>query len=156
MLRYFNVIGNDPEGEIFERHEPETHVLPNLIRAAISGGTFSLFGTNHATPDGTAVRDYVHVMDLGQAHIRAIAELSIRERLVSNVGTGAGVSVRELLAIAGKELGLRVNVEEKPIRPGDPPCLVADNGYLHTWFDHSFKPIGQAVRETAATMRGER
>jgi UDP-glucose-4-epimerase GalE len=155
MLRYFNVIGNDPEGEIFERHEPETHVLPNLIRAAMSGGAFSLFGTNHATPDGTAVRDYVHVMDLGQAHIRAIDELSKRERLVSNVGTGAGVSVRELLTIVEKELGLRINVEEKPIRPGDPPRLVADDANLRTWFDHTFKSIGHAVREMAATMRTE-
>ncbi len=153
MLRYFNVIGNDPEGEIFERHEPETHVLPNLIKAAISGGSFSLFGTNHTTPDGTAVRDYVHVMDLAQAHIRAIAELSTRERLVSNVGAGAGVSVRELVAIVEKELELRVNVEEMPIRPGDPPSLVADDGYLRTWFDHTFKPVGQAVREMAATSR---
>ncbi len=153
MLRYFNVIGNDPEGEIFERHEPETHVLPNLIRAAMSGGAFRLFGTNHATPDGTAVRDYVHVMDLGLAHIRAISELSTRERLVSNVGTGAGVSVRELVATVEKELGARVNVEEKPIRPGDPPCLVADNGYLLTWFHHDFKPVDQAVREMAATIR---
>ncbi len=153
MLRYFNVIGNDPEGEIFERHEPETHVLPNLIRAAMSGSAFSLFGTSHATPDGTAVRDYVHVMDLGLAHIRAISELSTRERLVSNVGTGAGVSVRELVATVEKEPGARVNVEEKPIRPGDPPCLVADNGYLLTWFHHDFKPVDQAVREMAATIR---
>jgi UDP-glucose-4-epimerase GalE len=149
MLRYFNVIGNDPDGEIFERHEPETHVLPNLIKAAMSGGSFSLFGTNHDTADGTAVRDYVHVMDLGQAHIRAISELSTRERLVSNVGTGAGVSVRELIGIVEKELGVRVNVEEKPIRPGDPPRLVADNGYLRTWFDHAFRSAGQAVMEMA-------
>ncbi len=152
MLRYFNVIGNDPEGEIFERHEPETHVLPNLIKAAMSGGSFTLFGTNHDTPDGTAVRDYVNVMDLGQAHIRAIAELSTRERLVSNVGTGSGVSVRELVEIVEKELRVRVNVEEKPIRPGDPPSLVADNGYLRTWFDHDFKSVGTAVRETAQTQ----
>ncbi len=119
----------------------------------MSGGAFRLFGTNHATPDGTAVRDYVHVMDLGLAHIRAISELSTRERLVSNVGTGAGVSVRELVATVEKEPGARVNVEEKPIRPGDPPCLVADNGYLLTWFHHDFKPVDQAVREMAATIR---
>ncbi len=153
MLRYFNVIGNDPEGEIFERHEPETHVLPNLIKAAMSGGSFSLFGTNHPTPDGTAIRDYVHVMDLGEAHIRAISELGSRARLVSNVGTGAGVSVRELVSIVETELGLRVNIEEKPIRPGDPPRLVADNAFLRTWFDHKFKSVNQAVREIAAASR---
>ena len=153
MLRYFNVIGNDPEGEIFERHEPETHVLPNLIKAAFTGGSFSLFGTNHATPDGTAVRDYVHVMDLAQAHIRAIDMLSSTERFVSNVGTGAGVSVRQLVGIVEKELSIKVNVEEKPIRPGDPPELVADDGFLQTWFRHEFKTVNQAVREIAAVPR---
>jgi len=147
MLRYFNVIGNDPDGEIFERHEPETHVLPNLVKAATTGGRFSLFGTDHDTPDGTAIRDYVHVMDLGQAHVRAIDELATRERLVSNVGTGAGVSVRELLSIVENELGVKVNVDEKPIRAGDPPRLVADNQYLRTWFDHAFKSVNQAVRD---------
>ncbi|MFZ2447284.1 MAG: UDP-glucose 4-epimerase GalE [Syntrophobacteraceae bacterium] len=153
MLRYFNVIGNDPEGEIFERHEPETHVLPNLIKAAFTGGSFSLFGATHATPDGTAVRDYVHVMDLAAAHIQAIGMLASRERLVSNVGRGRGISVRELLGIVEKELAIPVNVEEKPIRAGDPPALVADNGYLKTWFDHEFKTANQAVREIAAVTR---
>ncbi|MCE5335301.1 MAG: UDP-glucose 4-epimerase GalE, partial [Desulfobacteraceae bacterium] len=150
MLRYFNVIGNDPEGEIFERHEPETHVLPNLIKAAFQGGSFSLFGTDHATPDGTAVRDYVHVMDLAQAHVKALEVLAERERLVSNVGTGSGVSVRELVGIVEKELALKVNVLEKPIRQGDPPKLVADDTNLRTWFRHDFKSVNQAVREIAA------
>lgn len=153
MLRYFNVIGNDPEGEIFERHEPETHVLPNLIKAAFSGGSFSLFGTTHATPDGTAIRDYVHVMDLAQAHIRAIQMLSSRERFISNVGRGHGVSVRELVRIVENELRIGVHVEEKPIRAGDPPELVADNGFLKTWFDHEFKTVNQAVREIAAITK---
>lgn len=156
MLRYFNVIGNDPEGEIFERHEPETHVLPNLIKAAFQGGTFSLFGTDHATPDGTAVRDYVHVMDLAQAHVKALDVLAAQDRLVSNVGTGSGVSVRELLNIVEKELGLSVNVEEKPIRPGDPPKLVADDTYLRTWFQHDFKSVNQAVREIAAVAKRDK
>jgi len=153
MLRYFNVIGNDPEGEIFERHEPETHVLPNLIKAAFTGGSFSLFGTTHATPDGTAIRDYVHVMDLAQAHIRAIEMLSSRERFISNVGRGHGVSVRELVSIVEKELKIGVHVEEKPIRAGDPPELVADNRFLKTWFDHEFKTANQAVREIAAITK---
>ncbi len=153
MLRYFNVIGNDPEGEIFEKHEPETHVLPNLIKAAFTGAPFSLFGTDHETPDGTAVRDYVHVMDLAEAHMKALDVISGRERLVSNIGTGAGVSVRQLVGIVGKELSLRVNVHEKPIRPGDPPQLVADDGFLKTWFQHEFKSVNQAVREIAAISR---
>jgi UDP-arabinose 4-epimerase len=154
MLRYFNVIGNDPEGEIFERHEPETHVLPNLITAAFSGSPFSLFGTNHETPDGTAVRDYVHVMDLAAAHIQALGELSFRNRMISNVGTGSGISVRALIGIVEKELGIKVQVQENPIRPGDPPQLVADNTFLKTWFPHQFKSVSSAVREIADVRRG--
>ena len=131
-LRYFNVIGNDPDGEIYEKHEPETHVLPNLIRAVETGGAFTLFGTNHPTPDGTAVRDYVYVMDLAMAHIKALDVIASQERLVSNVGRGQGTSVRELVTTVEEAFGAKVNVMEKPIRPGDPPELVADNTFLKT------------------------
>jgi UDP-arabinose 4-epimerase len=144
-LRYFNVIGNDPEGEIYERHEPETHVLPNLIKAAQTGAPFFLFGTDHPTADGTAVRDYVYVMDLGAAHIKALEVIDSQERLISNVGRGAGISVRELVSTVEEALRIKVNVTEKPIRPGDPPELVADNGYLKTWFSHEFKNIADVV-----------
>lgn len=150
-LRYFNVIGNDPEGEIYERHEPETHVLPNLMRAARSGGSFSLFGTTHPTPDGTAVRDYVYVMDLALAHIKALDVLRKQERLVSNVGKGTGTSVRELVRSVEEALQTRINAVEHPIRPGDPPCLVADNNYLQTWFKHEFSSVADVVREMANT-----
>jgi UDP-arabinose 4-epimerase len=155
-LRYFNVIGDDPEGEIYERHEPETHVLPNLMRAAESGSPFYLFGTDHPTPDGTAVRDYVYVMDLALAHIRALDIIAAQPRLVSNVGRGAGVSVRELVNTVEDTLGRKVNVTEKPIRPGDPPELVADNGFLKTWFHHDFKTAGEVVRQMAALTGGSR
>ncbi len=146
-LRYFNVVGNDPEGEIYERHEPETHVLPNLMRAAKMGEPFLLFGTNHATPDGTAVRDYVYVMDLARAHIEALQVIESTPQHISNVGRGIGASVRELVHSVEKALDVRVNVEEKPIRPGDPPLLVADNGRLKTWFDHDFKSLEEVVRD---------
>lgn len=152
-LRYFNVIGNDPEGEIYERHEPETHVLPNLMRAVQTGGAFTLFGTDHPTPDGTAVRDYVYVMDLGLAHIKALEIIASRERLISNVGIGRGVSVRELLATVEGALQAKLNVTEKPIRPGDPPELVADNRFLDTWFHHDFKPFGDVVKDLAAGLK---
>ena len=152
-LRYFNVIGNDPEGEIYERHEPETHVLPNLIRAVETGGTFTLFGTDHPTPDGTAVRDYVYVMDLALAHIRALDMVASRERLVSNVGRGQGVSVRELVSTVEEAVGARVKVVEKPIRPGDPPELVADNTFLKTWFPHEFKTVKDVVKDLAGAQR---
>ncbi len=151
-LRYFNVIGNDPEGEIYERHEPETHVLPNLMRAAQTGAPFSLFGTDHPTPDGTAVRDYVYVMDLAQAHIKALEIIASQERLISNVGIGRGVSVRELLETVESALQAKMNVTEKPIRPGDPPELVADNHFLKTWFPHEFKKFGEVVKDLAANL----
>jgi UDP-arabinose 4-epimerase len=153
LLRYFNVIGNDPDAEIYERHEPETHVLPNLINAALSGGPFSLFGTVHATPDGSAVRDYVNVLDLAAAHITALDLLSSRDRLISNVGTGSGISVRALIGIVEKELNTRVMVQHNSIRPGDPPQLVADNEFLKTWFAHEFKSVESAVQEIASIKR---
>jgi UDP-arabinose 4-epimerase len=152
-LRYFNVVGNDPEGEIYEKHEPETHVLPNLIRAVETGGVFTLFGTDHPTPDGTAVRDYVYVMDLALAHIRALEVIASQERLVSNVGRGHGVSVRELVTTVEKAIGATVKVVEKPIRPGDPPELVADNTFLKTWFTHDFKTVGDVVKDLVDAKR---
>jgi len=152
-LRYFNVIGGDPEGEVYERHEPETHVLPNLMKAGLSGAEFSLYGTNHPTPDGTAVRDYVYVMDLAAAHVKALDVLGARDRLISNVGRGRGTSVRELLEIVRRNVKAELNVVEKPIRPGDPPELVADNTYLKTWFDHEFKSTADVVKELAGISR---
>lgn len=148
-LRYFNVIGNDPEGEVFERHEPETHVLPNLMNAARAGAPFFLYGTDHSTPDGTAVRDYVYVMDLAEAHIRALDLIESQARHVSNVGKGSGTSVRELLRAVEDVLQARVNVVEQPIRPGDPPKLVADNQHLKTWFPHDFRSVAAVVRDLA-------
>ena len=152
-LRYFNVVGNDPEGEVYEKHEPETHVLPNLIRAVETGGTFTLFGTDHPTPDGTAIRDYVYVMDLALAHIRALDVIASQERLISNVGRGQGVSVRELVTTVEDAVGAKVNVVEKAIRPGDPPELVADNTFLKTWFKHDFKSVKDVVADLAGAKR---
>ncbi len=145
-LRYFNVVGSDPDGMVYERHEPETHVLPNLMRAAQTGAAFNLYGTNHRTPDGTAVRDYVYVMDLAAAHIEAIKMLDLTTPHVSNVGTGSGTSVQELLNTVQQVLGTRVNTVVHPIREGDPPCLVADNGHLKTWFQHDFSSLPEVIR----------
>ncbi|ROQ93331.1 UDP-glucose 4-epimerase GalE [Desulfosoma caldarium] len=149
MLRYFNVVGNDPDGEIYERHEPETHVLPNLMRAALTGAPFYLFGTDHETPDGTAVRDYVDVLDLAEAHVAALDVLESRDRLISNVGRGCGVSVREMVSAVERSLGRTVTVVERPKRPGDPPELVADNTFLKTWFDHPFKTLSEVIEGMA-------
>lgn len=150
VLRYFNVVGNDPDGEIYERHEPETHVLPNLMRAALTEAPFYLFGTDHETPDGTAVRDYVYVLDLAEAHVAALKVLENCERLVSNVGRGSGVSVREVVTAVEQSLGIKVAVVEKPRRPGDPPTLVADNAFLKTWFDRPFKTLPEVITQMAS------
>ncbi len=148
-LRYFNVVGSDPEGEVYERHEPEPHVLPNLMGAAREGAPFSLYGTTHPTPDGTAVRDYVYVMDLARAHLEALKVVEASPRHISNVGRGVGVSVRELLGAVEEALKIKIAVDERPIRPGDPPALVADDSHLKTWFRHDFKSVREVVRDLA-------
>jgi len=117
------------------------------MKAAETGTPFTLFGTDHPTSDGTAVRDYVYVMDLAEAHIRAIDVIQSQERLVSNVGKGEGTSVRELLAAVESALQKKLNVQEEPIRPGDPPELVADAQYLRTWFSHEFKTVPEVVQD---------
>jgi UDP-arabinose 4-epimerase len=121
-------------------------VLPNLMRAASSGAAFNLYGANHDTPDGTAVRDYVYVMDLAAAHIAAIKVLEARPQHISNVGTGSGTSVQELLNTVEQVLGTRVNKVVHPIREGDPPSLVADDTHLKTWFQHSFSRLPEVIR----------
>jgi len=127
-LRYFNAAGADPDGEIGEDHDPETHLIPLVIGAAL--GTrppVRIFGTDYDTPDGTAVRDYVHVMDLADAHLRALQRLD--EGTASqavNLGTGRGHSVREALTIVGRIAGKAVPAVESPRRAGDPAVLVAD------------------------------
>jgi len=127
-LRYFNAAGADPEGEIGERHDPETHLVPNVLRAA-SGALAELevFGTDHETPDGTAIRDYVHVMDLASAHLLALDHLARDGASVQlNLGTGRGHSVREVVTAAEAVVGARIPTRSRPRRPGDPPLLVAD------------------------------
>jgi len=126
-LRYFNAAGADPDGEIGEDHDPETHLIPLVIGAAL--GTRSpvkMFGTDYPTPDGTAVRDYVHVMDLADAHLRAIECLRAGTASQAiNLGTGSGHSVREVTDAVARVGGRPVPALESPRRAGDPPELVA-------------------------------
>ncbi|MGZ9721047.1 UDP-glucose 4-epimerase GalE [Rhizobium miluonense] len=130
MLRYFNAAGCDPEGEIGERHEPETHVVPLAIEAAIrSGQTFTINGTDFDTRDGTAVRDYIHVSDLAQAHVLGGEKLLRDEGVhVYNLGTGNGTTVKELVDAVGRISGQSLPVAYGPRRAGDPPALVAAAG----------------------------
>jgi UDP-arabinose 4-epimerase len=127
MLRYFNACGADRDGEIGEAHDPESHLIPLAIQAALGeGGPLSLFGTDYPTPDGTCLRDYIHVEDLAAAHLKALALLETRPGAHAfNLGTGLGVSVREVLAAVGKLAGKPVPVTESPRREGDAPQLYA-------------------------------
>jgi UDP-arabinose 4-epimerase len=133
-LRYFNAAGADPDDDIGEDHSPETHLIPLAIAAAHGRGEpLSIFGTDYPTPDGTAVRDYIHVLDLGEAHLLALAALAQRATstgqatgLHLNLGTGRGSSVREVITAVEKATGRKVPVREVGRRAGDPPVLVAD------------------------------
>jgi len=127
-LRYFNAAGADPEGEIGEDHDPETHLIPLVLRAALGRGEpLQVFGTDYPTPDGTAIRDYIHVMDLADAHVRALGHLAGGgASLALNLGTGSGHSVREVVAAVERIAGRPVPQREAPRRAGDPPQLVAD------------------------------
>jgi UDP-glucose-4-epimerase GalE len=127
-LRYFNAAGADPEGEIGERHDPETHAIPLAIAAAIGKGPpFRVFGTDYPTPDGSAVRDYIHVRDLAEAHIAALRHLMNGAPTDAfNLGTGVGTSTLELLASVERVGGRVVPIVRSGRREGDPAVLVAD------------------------------
>ena len=128
-LRYFNAAGAAPEEGIGERHEPETHALPLALFAALGRRQqFNVFGNDYDTRDGSCLRDYIHVLDLADAHVRAVDRLlGGRESLAVNLGTGTGVTVLELLAAIEKVTGRKVPSALAPRRAGDSPALVADN-----------------------------
>jgi len=127
-LRYFNAAGADLEGEIGEDHTPETHLIPLILDAALGRRPdIAIFGTDYPTPDGTAIRDYIHVQDLASAHLRAIEHLlSGGASLAVNLGTGNGHSVRAVIDMAERVTGRSIPRSLSPRRPGDPPVLVAD------------------------------
>jgi len=126
-LRYFNAAGADPDGELGEDHDPETHLIPLAIEAALGGRELSIFGTDYPTPDGTAIRDYIHVADLAQAHLLALNTLGAgTPHLQLNLGTGRGHSVREVVAAVERVSGRKVPAQLVARRAGDPPELVAD------------------------------
>jgi len=127
-LRYFNAAGADPEGSLGERHQPETHLIPLILQAA-SGrrAAISVFGSDYDTPDGTCIRDYIHVSDLCDAHMLALRHLlDGKGNLRLNLGNGQGFSVSEVIAAVQRVTGREFAVKHEPRRAGDPPRLVAD------------------------------
>lgn len=127
-LRYFNAAGTDPEGELGEDHTPETHLIPICIASALKGRPVPIYGIDYDTPDGTCLRDYIHVTDLALAHLLALE--SLRQGGTSevfNLGNGNGYSVKEVVRTVGKVTGKKMEMIESPRRPGDPARLVASS-----------------------------
>ena len=130
-LRYFNVAG--ASGRLGERHDQETHLIPLVLQAAAGQRPHvQIFGTDYPTPDGTAIRDYIHIEDLADAHLLALDATSQSGHHIYNLGNGAGYSVREVIAVACQVTGVDIPVVEAPRRPGDPPVLVASSAKIGT------------------------
>ena len=150
-LRYFNAAGADPEGELGEDHSPETHLIPLVLKAALNGGFVPIYGTDYDTPDGTCIRDYIHVTDLAQAHILALNKLE-RGGVSGtyNLGNGNGYSVREVIETAKKVTGKDIVAVESSRRPGDPARLVASSEKIRKDLGWSPKfPDLETIIETA-------
>ena len=149
-LRYFNASGADPAGLLGEEHEPETHLIPLMLRAVKTGRPLTIFGVDYPTPDGTCIRDYIHVRDLAEAHIAAVESLlggGPSDRF--NVGTGLGHSVREVIQAVEAITGEKVPHIVGPRREGDPPALVADSTKLQRSL--GWKPRYTELRDIVAT-----
>lgn len=130
-LRYFNAAGADPDGEIGEDHRPETHLIPNILRAVLTGNNVEIYGTDYPTPDGTCIRDYVHVKDLSQAHLLALEALADgKPSTTYNLGNGQGFSVQEVIRVVEEVTGNKVSVQVGPRRSGDPAVLVASSAKI--------------------------
>lgn len=125
-LRYFNAAGAAPEMGLGEDHQPETHLVPCLLRAALQGNEFQVFGSDYPTRDGSCERDFVHVLDLAEAHVLALEQIDDQPNRTYNLGTGRGITVLEMLAAAEEALGESIPHRLAGRRPGDPPSLVAD------------------------------
>ncbi len=141
-LRYFNVAGCDAGGRLGEDHDPETHLIPICLQAALGQReSVVIFGTDYDTPDGTCIRDYVHVDDLIDAHVMAMDAMKPGRAMAYNVGIGSGASVREVIDAAHRVTGVNFAVTESERRPGDPPTLYADPSRIRS-------ELGWAARYT--------
>ncbi len=164
-LRYFNAAGASSEGDLGEDHDPESHLIPLVLQVALGQREkISIFGDDYPTPDGSCIRDYIHVDDLADAHLRALSKLEDGSRLQINLGTGQGYSVKEVIATCRQVTGHAIPTVVAPRRAGDPPALVADPSKAlqvlgwkakHTelrsivsdaWRWHSSRPRGYADR----------
>jgi UDP-glucose 4-epimerase len=126
-LRYFNVAGSAADGAVGEDHDPETHLIPVILQAALGKREkITMFGEDYATPDGTCIRDYIHVEDLVDAHIRVMEALAPGDKRIYNLGIGKGYSVKEIVDAVRRVVDRPFRVEVGPRRPGDPPALYAD------------------------------
>lgn len=158
-LRYFNASGALPEQGLGEWHDPETHLIPRAIGAALDGGTLEVYGTDHPTPDGTCIRDYIHVLDLANAHLRALAYLEHGGASGAfNLGTGQGHSVREVVACVARETNASLKVREVAARAGDPPILVADATAARERLGvvMQYSDLSRIVSDAVAFERGRR
>ncbi len=150
LLRYFNACGADPSGEFGEHHDPETHIIPRILEVALGQRkTFAIFGTDYPTPDGTCLRDYVHIDDLASAHLLAIEATGPETRELYNIGTGTGQSVNEVIEACEAVVGQPIAKEYVARRPGDPPRLVSDPTKLQNGLGWS--PRYTDIKEIIAT-----
>src|SRR5689334_18899124 len=136
-LRYFNVAGAHSVSNSWlgERHNPETHLIPNVLAAASEGRPVRIFGDDYATPDETCIRDYIHVTDLADAHLRALDACRTGQHQIFNLGNGAGFSVREVIEVCRSVTGVEIEVETGPRRAGDPAVLVASSAKIQSELD---------------------
>lgn len=150
-LRYFNAAGADPSGDIGEDHQPESHLIPLVLQTVMGQRpAIHILGTDYPTPDGTCIRDYIHVNDLAHAHLLALEKLEPGKELRLNLGTGQGYSVRQVIDICSDITGSPVNFIESPRRAGDPPALVAsaDEAYKVLGWQPAFPSLHEII-ETA-------
>ncbi|MFZ5754731.1 MAG: UDP-glucose 4-epimerase GalE, partial [Bacillota bacterium] len=150
-LRYFNACGADESGEIGEDHTPETHLMPLVLQTALGKlPEIKIFGTDYPTPDGTCIRDYIHVNDLAEAHILALEKLlADGQSAVYNLGNGNGFSVREVIRAAEEVVGKPIKVVEGERRPGDPAVLVASSERIKR--ELGWQPKYQGLKEIIET-----
>ena len=156
ILRYFNVAGADPSGALGEDHDPETHLIPIAIQAALGRrDSVAIFGTDYPTPDGTCIRDYIHVEDLVDAHVRAMHQVTPGRTEPFNIGIGRGHSVREVLDSVRRVSGAEIPIREAPRRAGDAVALYADPERITRrlgWSPH-FTDLDDIVRTAWAWFR---